>query len=307
VRDLVRLLTDHPRLTALLGALSISFSGILYKLSEVSPETGTFFRAFYGLPILFLAAFVERRARGPLPSSGRRWAAFAGILFAADLLTWHHSIAYIGTGLAIVVSNLQVVVVAVLAWLLFGERPSTRTLIALPIILAGIVLIAGVLGGESYGADPVLGVFLGILTAITYGGYLIVIRRVGRRHAAEPVAISTTSTLVVALVVGLALGTLDFTPGPQSTMYLILLGITAQSLGYLFISLSLPRLPAVVTSIILLAQPVLAVLLAMALINERPSAFQLVGVAMVVAGIALATIPLAALRSRSRGRRATEP
>ena len=100
----------------------------------------------------------------------------------------------------------------------------------------------------------------------------------------------------MALVVGLALGTLDFTPGPQSTIYLILLGVTAQSLGYLFISISLPRLPAVVTSIILLAQPVLAVLFAMALINERPSAYQLVGVAMVVAGIALATIPLAALR-----------
>ena len=279
--------------------MSISFSGILYKLSEVSPETGTFFRALYGLPICSWPRTSSDGHVGHCPS-GRRWAAFAGILFAADLLTWHHAIAYIGTGLAIVVSNLQVIFVAIAAWLLFGERPSTRTLVALPIILAGIVLIAGVLGGQSYGADPVLGVFLGILTRRTYSGYLIIIRRVGRHHAAEPVAISTTSTALIALVVGIALGTLDFTPGPQSTFYLILLGITAQSLGYLFISISLPRLPAVVTSIILLAQPVLAVLFAMALIDERPSAYQLMGVALVVAGIALATIPIAAMRSRAR-------
>ena len=73
-------------------------------------------------------------------------------------------------------------------------------------MLLGVVLIAGVLGGQNYGRDPVLGVLLGGLTALTYGGYLIVIRQVSRSRAAEPVAISTASTAVVALVVGLGLG-----------------------------------------------------------------------------------------------------
>jgi drug/metabolite transporter (DMT)-like permease len=163
-----------------------------------------------------------------------------------------------------------------------------------------VVLIAGVLGGDSYGADPMLGVFLGVLTALSYGAYLIVIRHVGRRFSAGPVAISTTSTAVIALAVGMALGTMDLALSWPAHMWLILLGVSAQSLGYLFISLSLPRLPAVVTSIILLAQPVLAVLLAMVLINETPSVAQLLGVALVICGIALATIPLAGLRNRLR-------
>jgi drug/metabolite transporter (DMT)-like permease len=300
VRAFVRLLAAHPRLTALLGAISISFSGILYRLAEVSPETGTFFRAFYGLPILLLAGYAERRVRGPMSRRAVALAGFAGILFAADLLTWHHAIEAVGAGLATVLGNLQVVVVAILAWLIFGERPSQRTLLALPVILAGVVLIAGVLGGDSYGADPLLGVFLGVLTALSYGGYLIVIRHVGRRLSAGPVAISTTSTAIVALAIGLALGTIDLLPSWPAHMWLILLGVSAQSAGYLFISLSLPRLPAVVTSIILLAQPVLAVLLAMLLISETPSLLQLLGVALVVCGIALATVPLAALRNRLR-------
>ena len=81
-------------------------------------------------------------------------------------------------------------------------------------------------------------------------------------------------------------------------IWLILLGITAQAIGYLFISLSLPRLPAVVTSIILLAQPVVAVGLAMVILSEAPSAGQLLGVACVIGGIAFATVPLSRLRRR---------
>lgn len=65
------------------------------------------------------------------------------------------------------------------------------------------------------------------------------------------------------------------------------------------ISLSLPRLPAVVTSIILLAQPVLAVLFAMILLSEAPSAGQLIGVTLVIGGIALATVPLNRMRRRA--------
>ena len=127
LRSFVRLLAAHPRLTALLGALSITFSGVFYRYAEVSPETGTLFRCLYGLPILLVAAGLERKARGPLPSGGVRLAAFAGILFAGDLIFWHHTIDVVGAGLATVLGNLQVVVVAIAAWLLFGERPSGRT------------------------------------------------------------------------------------------------------------------------------------------------------------------------------------
>jgi len=225
-------------------------------------------------------------------------AAFAGVLFAGDLIFWHHTINLVGAGLATVLGNLQVVVVGIAAWLLFGERPTARTLVALPIILVGVVFIAGILGGQNYGTDPQTGVLLGILTALSYGGYLLVIRRVSGRRTAGPVAISTASTAVVALVVGLGLGSLDLTPGWESMFWLIVLGVSAQAIGYLFISLSLPRLPAVVTSIILLSQPVVAVFLAMIILGETPSFGQLLGVTFVIGGIAFATVPLSRLRRR---------
>jgi drug/metabolite transporter (DMT)-like permease len=308
MRTLFAAIAARPRLSALLAAISISFSGVLYILSDTSPETASFFRSLYGLPLLVLAAMFERRTAGPLPRRGVLLAAFAGVLFAGDLIFWHHTIEYVGAGLATVLGNMQVVLVAIAAWLLFGERPSTRTLMALPLVLAGVALIAGLFTHEAYGADPPLGVFLGILTAFCYAGYLIVIRQVNKGRAAEPVAIGTASTLVVSLLVGLAVGSIDLVPTLPSHLWLVLLGISAQSLGYLLISISLPRLPAVVTSIILLAQPVISVFLSMIIVNETPSFEQLVGVSFVVGGIALATIPLTRLRRlRLLARPATTP
>lgn len=247
-------------------------------------------------------AYLEHRRYGPLPRHVVRLAVIAGVFFAADLLAWHHAVDAVGAGLATVLGNLQVLVVGLVAWLVFRERPPRSALVALPIVLAGAVLISGVIGTGAYGANPPLGVGLGIITAFAYAGYLLVIRRGGRdlRRPAGPVAISTASTMVVAIVVGTLLGELDPVPHWPSHGWLALVGITSQSIGYLVISISLPRLPATVVSIILLAQPVTTVLLARVLLDEQPSIEQLLGVLLILGGIGVATIPVGRMRDRAR-------
>jgi drug/metabolite transporter (DMT)-like permease len=271
--------------------MCIAFSGILYRWAEVSPSTGTVFRCLFGLPILALVAIAEQRRFGPLPFATIRLAVIAGIFFAGDLTFWHHAIEAVGAGLATVLGNLQVLIVGIVAWALLGERPSRATIIALPVVLLGVALISGV-GGGAFGKDPLLGVVLGIATAFCYAGYLLVIRHGGRdiRRPAGPVAIATASTAVTAAVFGLVVGDLDPTPEVASLAWLAALGITSQSAGYLLISLSLPRLPAVLTSIILLAQPVATVVLSMLLLSEEPSRTQLAGVVLVIGGIFFATV-----------------
>jgi len=278
----------RPRLAALIGGLCIAFSGIFYRYAAVSPSTGTVYRALFGLPLLLLVAL----------------AAVAGIFFAGDLLFWHHAIEYVGAGLATVLGNLQVIIVGVVAWLVLGERPSRATLMALPVVLVGVVLISGVVGSGAYGADPALGVVLGLATAVCYSAYLLIIRIGGRdpRRPAGPVAIATIAVALTASGVGAVGGDLDMLPPPASLFWLAMLGISAQSFGYLLISISLPRLPAVVTSVILLVQPPTTIVLSIILLDERPSVVQLIGVAMVIGGIAVATIPLARLRDGLAGR-----
>jgi drug/metabolite transporter (DMT)-like permease len=289
-------------MAALLGAMCIAFSGIFYRYAEVSPSTGTVFRCLFGLPVLAAVAYLERRRFGPLPGSTIRLAALAGVFFAGDLTLWHHAIEAVGAGLATVLGNLQVLIVGIVAWAVLGERPSRSILIALPVVLVGVVLISGAIGSDAYGSAPALGVALGLGTALCYSGYLIVIRRGGHdlRRPAGPVAVATASTAIVAAMFGFAVGDLDVAPDLASLGWLALLGLTSQSLGYLLISLSLPRLPAVVTSIILLSQPVATVALSIVLLGESPSAAQLAGVGLVIGGIAVATVPVGRLRDSFR-------
>ena len=287
----------HPRSAALIGAVAITFSGILYRWSEVSPATGVVFRCLYGLPLLALAAWFEHRELGPMDGRAIRLSAIAGVFFAVDLLTFHYVVDNIGAGLATVMGNLQIVFVAIAAWLLWGERPRREVLVALPIMLAGVVLISGVVGGDAYGEDAPLGVAIGLVTAVSYAGYLLVIRRATPDdRAAGPVTVATAVTALVAAIFGTIVGDFDPVPALPAHAYLLALGVASQSVGYLFIQVSLPRLPAVLTSAILLSQPVLTVLFAAILLREAPSPGQLAGVGLVVFGLALATGVLARVR-----------
>ena len=68
-------------------------------------------------------------------------------------------------------------IVGLLAWALFHERPSRNSLLAIPVAMGGIVLISGVLENGAYGSDPKRGAIYGVLTGIAYSGFLLAMRR----------------------------------------------------------------------------------------------------------------------------------
>jgi drug/metabolite transporter (DMT)-like permease len=284
--------TDRPVLAGVLGALVIAFSGILVRLAEVSPSTAAFFRCAYALPVLALLAWLEDRRYGRRPLRERVPLWVAGLMFAADLTFWHHSIEAVGAGLATVLGNIQVLFVGLLAWLALGERPDNRALASIPVVFAGVVLISGVVGEGAYGDDPLMGVVFGLLTAITYALFILILRQgnVDMRRPAGPLFDATLSGAVFSALGGIVVGDIEWAPGMESQAWLVLLALSSQVLGWLLISVSLPRLPAVLTSILLMLQPVSTVFLAALLLSEAPSSVQLAGVAIVIAGVAVATV-----------------
>jgi drug/metabolite transporter (DMT)-like permease len=280
-------LHERPILAALAGALAISFSGILFRVAHVSPSTGAVLRCLYALPILWPLAWLEKRRYGPRPLRQRALAWLAGVFFAIDLIAWHEGIEQVGAGLATVLGNLQVVLVGVLAWALLRERPSNRSLAAIPVALVGVVLISGAFEHGAYGRNPGLGVTYGVVTALAYSFFLLALRQ-GNEDVRRPAGPLFDATLVSGLVcipIGLAIGNLDLTPDLRAQGYLFLLAWSSQALGWLLISITLPRLPAALTSVLLTFQPVLSVLFAWAILDESPSALQLGGVALVVCGL----------------------
>jgi drug/metabolite transporter (DMT)-like permease len=283
---------QKPVPAVLVGAVAIAFSGILFRLSHVSPSTGAFYRCVWALPPLWVLARMEDRRYGPRSGRAMRLAWIAGGFFAADLVLWHRAVDQVGAGLATVLGNTQVVLVGLLAWALLGERPHRSSFAAIPLVGLGVLLISGALEQGAYGSNPRLGAVYGVLTGIAYSGFLLALRQ-GSSDLRRPAGPLFTATLASALgcaAIGVVIGDLDLTPSWSATGWLILLALSSQVLGWLLIASSLPRLPAVVTSILLTLQPVCSVVFAALIVDESPSLLQLAGAACILAGLVTATI-----------------
>lgn len=288
-------LAAYPRSAAIAAAGFIAFSGIFYKFSGASPATATVFRCLYSLPVLWLLARREDRLLGPRRAHDRRLALAAGVLFALDLMTWSTSVDLVGAGLATVIANMQVVIVPLVGWAVLRERPSARVFAGIVLVVIGAALVSGVLEEEAYGADPVGGVVFGLLAACFYSGYLLLIRHGNPDHRiAGPLLDASASSAATALVIGAILGSLVLAPSLPGHFWLALVALTSQVAGYGLVNVALPRLPAALTSILLMAQPIATLVFAAILLAERPSPSQLAGVVFILGGIVLATARRAA-------------
>ena len=280
-------MNERPIVAGVLGALVIAFSAILVDLADVAPATAAFWRCAYALPLLGLLAWREDRRLGPRAWRERRLAFAAGVLFAIDMVVWHYAIRDVGAGLATVLGNLQVVIVPFVALAVLGERVPRAILYALPLVCTGVLLVSGALEDGAYGANPGRGVLLGVATGLAYSAFLLVQRQGSKdlRRLGGALFDMSLVAAVCALAFGLAIGVDDLAPAWPSAVWLVTLAVTSQVLGWLLITVSLPRLPAAMTSMILTIQPIASVALGAILLGQDPSVLQLGGVALILMGL----------------------
>jgi drug/metabolite transporter (DMT)-like permease len=292
------------------------------RLAGTSPSITALGRCAFALPVLGALAVAERR-RGAqrLPSRSRWLARLAGMFLAGDLILWSHAIDAIGAGLGTVVTNLQVLIISLLAWLILGERPRRSLVLASPVMLAGLVLVGGLAdvgGARAYGTDPALGVAYGAAVAVIYAIYILTLRQATsprapggttpegaaaapRSAVAGVLFEATAGATATAAVVGFVLQ--DYRLGPAWPVlgWLALLALTSQVIGWLLITVSMPRLAAGMIGALLLIQPAGSVALSYMFLGERPSALQLLGVVLVLAGVVVAVGGNAPQASRRPG------
>jgi drug/metabolite transporter (DMT)-like permease len=286
------------RLTAVAGVLGISFAAIFVSLADVEPVTATTFRALLALPFLAVAAAFVRKRDGR-PSSMRGLAFASGLLLSIDVTLFNQTIDLIGAGLATLLANTQVLFVGAIAWALHRERPTKQALITVPVVLVGVAFVSGLGRADAFGEDPVAGVLFGLATGAAYALFLLAFRASNRRYLAPtagPLFDATAGMAAGSLVLGVVIGGLDLNPGLEALAWLLALAVIAQTVGWLLISVALPRLAALDTSILLLVQPAAALVWAYLILSEDLSALQWVGVALVFGGIGWLSLQGAAAR-----------
>jgi drug/metabolite transporter (DMT)-like permease len=286
-------------LTALLaGGLAIGCSGVLVRLSETGPIATAFWRGLFALPLLALWMRLEGRRAAPsgtpadtAPPSRWRFDAgllWAGVFFAGDLAFWHLSLVRTSVAASTLEANCAPIVVTVLAWALYGERPRLGFLLATALALAGVVLIMSPhLEASGPGGRGLLGDALGLAAACSYGAYILAVSRLRARYGTGTVMFSSTLVYTV-LLLPLALTERFLPVSAHGWLLLIVLALSAQALGQSLIAYALAHLPATLGSLGLYLNVIAAAVFAALILGERLTALQLVGGLVVLAGIALA-------------------
>ncbi|NDF33830.1 MAG: DMT family transporter [Euryarchaeota archaeon] len=291
---------------ALAGATVISFAPLLYIRSDTTALTGAFYRMFYALPILGLLVLISKK-EDPRDSNSR-WLAFgAGVLLAIDFAGYHTAIDYIGSGIATMIGNSQVIIVTLVSWWLFGERPNRFILLSLPMVMIGLLLISGIWDDDPFGDDPVKGVIGGMVAAIFYSSFLIAYRQSNRiggpavNAQFDATAGATLGILILGTMPPTSLGieAIDHSITWPNHGWLLLLAISCQVIGWIAITYALPRLPAAHTSFAVLLQPVLTIVWGVIILNESPSLQQTTGMILIFSAIIAVTLFGAAEESAS--------
>jgi drug/metabolite transporter (DMT)-like permease len=193
---------------AVVGALCISASAVLFILANVGPIPSAFYRCALPLPGLAVLALRERSREGARSAASHAWAVLAGFFLALNLVLWIHTIADTGAGAATVLGNLQVVFVAGLAWGLMREKANRLLALMTPAVLLGVVLVSGMLGSHGTAPHPLAGALFGLATSAAYACFLLMLRQSAgpARHPAGQLFDATAGAAAGALLLALISG-----------------------------------------------------------------------------------------------------
>jgi drug/metabolite transporter (DMT)-like permease len=294
---------DHAEFGALIalfaGALSTGGAGILVRLSETGPTATAFWRGCLALPLLAAWALLEPaqrqsgfEPRRPPRGVTRLFSSFrdpgfllAGAFFAGDLALWHWSLLLTSIAASTLEASLAPLVVILIAWLRWRERPSNAFMGATALALVGMLLIVSPKFG--HGSSAFLGDVLGLGTACFFAAYIFAVARLRARYGTGIVMFNSTVVFTV-LLLPLAL-TQKFLPDTLWGWATVAgCALAAQVLGQGLIAYALAHLRPTFSSLGLLVQTLGAATSAWLVLGERLSAVQIAGALVIVGGIALA-------------------
>ena len=269
-----------------LGVFAIGWSALFVRWSEVPGWTSAFWRMALAQLVFVPWAFASRRMNGaPAPSrAALRDAIVAGVFFAADLALFNTAVMVSSAANATLLGTNAPIFVALGAWLLYRDRPTSRFWAGFALSFTGMIAIVGtdVMRHPNLG----LGDLYALGGAACYAGYLLYVRRSRQEiDALTFSAISGVAAVVTLLAICLVLGTPLHGYPARTWWALVGLALVTQVVGHLSVAYSLGRLPVSRTSIALLGQAPLTAVLAVPLLGERLGTVQLAGGAMVLAGI----------------------
>lgn len=272
-------------LLALIAAnLLLALGPMLVRLADTGPVASAFWRMALALPLIAALALATRRGPFGFTPALIGIVAVSGLLFAADLASWHLGIVRTKAANATLFGNSASLIFPVYGFVVARAWPSARQGWALAIAAAGAALLMG--RSAELSPSHFAGDLLSLLAGIFYAAYFIAIARARATLAVLPLlAASTLASAVPLLALAAVMGERIV---PHDWSPLIALALGSQVIGQGLMTLALGRMTPLVIGLALLTQPVVAALTGWVAFGETLAAPDLVGAALV--GLALVLV-----------------
>lgn len=210
----------------------------------------------------------------------------AGVFFALNLAAWNTSALNTTAANVTLLGNLSVVWVPLVTMFVFKRALRRAFWLGLVCAMLGVIVILS----HDLVAHPAFGIgdVWGIAASVVYSGYLLTMEQ-ARKHLSALVAwwLSTATSALGLLVMSLLLGA-PLMGYPLATFVIFaIMAIVLQIGGFLSLNYALGHLPAPIVAASLLAQPILTALFAVPLLGQTIGLVQLLGGALVMAGIVI--------------------
>jgi drug/metabolite transporter (DMT)-like permease len=269
----------------LVGVLAVGAAAIFIRLADAPALGIAFWRCTLGaLALLPLAAY----NRESVPKGRDLWVgAVAGVALGAHFGTWIASLDYTSVAASVVLVSTTPVFVAVAAYLLFGERTSVASFVGILLAIAGTAVIAG--GGPGSGNAAFFGNVLALLGAVAMAAYVLIGRflRTGGVGALAYSIVGYSAAALALLPVALLSGAQLWGYSSTTWLWLFVITLGPQLMGHTVLNWALEYVRASVVSGAILAEPVIAALLAWLVLSEKPGLATLFGGLIVLAGLYL--------------------
>lgn len=282
-----------PLLYVVLGAICISFSAVFAKLASTPADVSAFYRAFVGgVCLLAVANWRHRRSLTPLLRRYLKPIIAGGLFLSLDLMTWHRAIDIVGPGIATILINFQVFVLALVGYLFYNERLTFRFAVSVPLSLLGLCFLVGINPGTIISSD-FTGTILGLTAALWLAFYTLIVRKVQTESKGTSGApLMAFISLASACFTGITLiweGTPFTGPAMQDVLWLTMYGIISQAIGWLLISEGLPGVSNAQAGLTILIMPALAFLWDIIFFGKTAGVMELSGAVIVLLAIWLGT------------------
>src|SRR5215470_4829763 len=273
-------------LALLAGILCIAWSAIFVRWTDIPGPASAFYRLLIPAIALTPTWLVDRK-RPRVDARTLAIICVGGLFFGLDLAFYNTSILRTSAANATLLGNNTPIFVGLITWLVFRRRPSAAFWVGLALAVTGSLVI--VWGDLVQRAHLGWGDAMALLASACFAVYLLATEQV-RGHTGTLVFLrraivsSAAFLLLLNLVLRVPLGI----PSGKSFAALLGLGVVSQLGGYLALTYAMGHLPATVTSVSLLSQGPLTAVLAALLLGEPLTGAQILGGALVLAGVGLA-------------------